>query len=127
MTPARFRKLALSLDGVEERPHMERTAFRTKRKIFATLGADKRVNLMIEPAERHEALFASFPKTFFSLGGWTRLGYVGVDLASVDEDLLRELVVDAWRDALPVRKAGMKQAPRLTASPRRASRSPRSR
>ena len=110
MTPARFRKLALSLDGVEERPHLERTAFRTKRKIFATLGADKRANLMIEPADKREALLASFPKTFFSLGGWTRLGYVAVDLASVDDELLRELVTDAWRDALPVRKARAKRS-----------------
>ena len=39
MTPGAFRKLVLALDGVEERPHMDRTAFRTKRKIFATLGA----------------------------------------------------------------------------------------
>src|SRR5438445_5329880 len=104
MTPARLRKLALSLEGVEERPHMDRTAFRTKRKIFATLGTDQRVNVMIEPAERREMLFETFPKTFFSLGGWTRLGYVAVDLASVDDEMLRELLTDAWRDALPVRK-----------------------
>ncbi|MGZ3420215.1 MAG: MmcQ/YjbR family DNA-binding protein [Polyangiales bacterium] len=105
MTPARFRKLALSLDGVEERPHMDRAAFRTKRKIFATLGQDRRVNLVIEPAERREMLFESFPEAFSSLGGWTRLGYVAVDLAKVEDELLRELVTDAWRDALPVRKA----------------------
>ncbi len=109
MTPARFRKLALALDGVEERPHMDRTAFRTKRKIFATLGGDKRVNLMVQPADRREALLRAFPDTFFSLGGWSRLGYLAVDLASVDEDLLRELVTDAWRDALPVAKPKKKR------------------
>ena len=101
MTPAQFRKLALSLEGVEERPHMERTAFRTARKIFATLGKDKRVNLHIEPAERRNALMEEFPDTFFDLGGWTRLGMVGVDLSSVNEGLFRELVEDAYRDALP--------------------------
>jgi hypothetical protein len=102
MTPARFRKLALSLEGVEERPHMDRAAFRTKRKIFATLGRDGRVNLSIQPQERREALMESFPETFFSLGGWTRLGHVGVDLTSVDDVLLHELVMDAYQDALPV-------------------------
>jgi hypothetical protein len=109
MTPARFRKLALALDGVEEKPHMERAAFRTKRKIFATLGADRRVNLVIEPEERREMLFASFPEVFSSLGGWTRLGYVAVDLAKVDDELLRELLTDAWRDALPVRRPRAKK------------------
>jgi hypothetical protein len=101
MTPARFRKLALSLEGVSERPHMDRAAFRTKRRIFATLGADKRVNLKVEPEERRELLFSSFPDVFASLGGWTRLGYIAVDLARVDESLLRELLHDAWLDAQP--------------------------
>ena len=104
MTPARFRKIVLSLEGVEAAPHMDRTAFRTKRKIFATIGDDRRVNLVVEPLERREALLESFPEVFFSLGGWTRLGYVAVDLSKVDEDLLRELVTDAWRAALPVPK-----------------------
>lgn len=105
MTPARFRKLVLSLEGVEERPHMDRAAFRTKRKIFATLGTDKRVNMIVQPADRRDALIEAFPETFFSLGGWSRLGYIAVDLARVDEGLLHELLTDAWRDALPVAKA----------------------
>ncbi len=88
---------------------MDRAAFRTKRKIFATLGADGRVNLVVEPADRREALFDAFPDAFFALGGWTRLGYVAVDLARVDDALLRELVTDAWRDAQPVKKPRAKR------------------
>lgn len=101
MTPAGFRKLVLALDGVEERPHMERAAFRTKRKIFATLGKDRRVNLVVEPADKRDALLASFPDAVHSLGGWTRLGYVGIDLATIDDGLIRELVMEAWRGAQP--------------------------
>ena len=104
MTPAQFRKLALSFEGVETRPHFDRIAFRTSRKTFATLGKEKRVNLHIQPAERREALMEEFPETFFSLGGWTRLGAVAVDLATVEEGLFRELLEDAYRDALPVPK-----------------------
>jgi hypothetical protein len=106
MTRTQFRKLALALEGVEEAPHMDRTAFRTKRKIFATMGADDRVNLMIHPAEKRDGLIDSFPDAFFSLGGWTRLGYVAVDLRKVDPGLLRELVGEAWHDALPRKKTG---------------------
>ena len=109
MTPARFRKLALALEGVEERPHFDRAAFRTKRKTFATLGSDKRVNLMIEPIDRREGLMEAFPDVFHSLGGWTRLGYVAVDLARVDDELLRELVIDAWQNAQPVPKKKRKR------------------
>jgi hypothetical protein len=109
MTPARFRKLALSLEGVTEVPHMDRAAFRTKRKIFATLGNEGRVNLVVQPAERREALLDAYPKSFFTLGGWTRLGYLAVELSSVEEGLLRELVEDAWRDAQPVPKAARRR------------------
>lgn len=59
---------------------MERAAFRTKRKIFATLGADRRVSLVVQPAEQRDALLVEFPGTFFSPGGWTRLGYLAVDV-----------------------------------------------
>src|SRR5262249_39197310 len=85
MNSARFRKLALALEGVEARPHMGRTAFRTKRKIFATIGEDDSINLMIHPEEKRESLLESFPEAFSSLGGWTRLGYVAVNLRAVDE------------------------------------------
>ena len=43
----------------------------------------------------------SYPRAFHSLGGWTRLGYVAVDLAEVDEELLRQLITDAYQAALP--------------------------
>jgi hypothetical protein len=39
VTAARARKLALVLPGAIEAPHFHRVAFRTKRKIFATLDA----------------------------------------------------------------------------------------
>ncbi len=101
MTPARFRKLALALEGVTEVPHVDRQAFRTKRKIFATLGADGRVNLVVEPVDRRDSLLESFPEAFHDLGGWTRLGYVAVDLAEVDDGLFVELLEEAHRGALP--------------------------
>ena len=105
MTRARFRKLVLALEGVEERPHMDRTAYRTKRKVFVTVGEDSRVNLLVAPEDKRTALLEAFPEAVFSLGGWTRLGFVAVDLDTIDETLLRELVTEAWRDALPVAKS----------------------
>ena len=116
MTPGRFRKLVLALEGVEECPHMSRVAFRTRRKIFATLGGDALVNLIVQPAEKREALLESFPDAVHSLGGWTRLGYVAVDLEAMDDGLVRELVTDAWREAQPRKKV---RAPPRTKDRRR--------
>jgi hypothetical protein len=105
MTVAKLRRFLISLPGVAEVPHFDRRAFRTKRKIFATVGADQRVNLKIEPEEARAGLLESFPRAFHSLGGWTRLGYLAVDLAVVDEELLRQLITDAYRAALPRQRA----------------------
>jgi hypothetical protein len=92
----------LSLDGVEERPHFERQAFRTKRRTFATLGGGT-VNILIEPADKRDGLMESFPDTFLSLGNWTKaFGHVGVVLKTVDDQLLIDLVTESYKASLPV-------------------------
>src|SRR5262249_37074431 len=118
MTAAKLRKLMLSFPGVAEVPHVDRRAVRTQRKIFATMGADESVNLSIQPEEARNGLMESFPKAFLSLGGWTRLGYVRVELEHVDDELLREVVTEAYRAALP-KRASRSEAPRAgRATPR---------
>ena len=86
VTPARARKLALSLENSSEAPHFDRTAFRTPRKIFATLansGVD--MNFMFDAAlqefycEQEPEAFAPVP------GGWGRMGATRCDLKKVDE------------------------------------------
>ena len=66
VTPAKAKKLALSLEGVSEAPHFDRTAFR-RRTIFATLGAGSDLNLMFDPdlrdfyVEQEPAAFSEHP------------------------------------------------------------------
>jgi hypothetical protein len=49
-----YRQLALALPGVYEVPHFERRAFRTKRKIFATmLEEDGMAVALLKPAEQY--------------------------------------------------------------------------
>ena len=51
ISKARVRKLALGLKGASEVVHMDRPAFRTTRKIFATVPPDAQaVNLMFDLA-----------------------------------------------------------------------------
>jgi hypothetical protein len=89
VTPARARKLALSLPDTAEVAHFDRAAFRTPRKIFATLagvGAD--LNLMFDLAtqeffcEQAAGALAPHPS------GWGKQGATQVDLKRVDEDTL---------------------------------------
>ena len=88
VTPARARKLALSLENVAEKPHVDRTAFRTPRKIFATLAGDgSDINLMFDLD--HQEFYCAQDPAFTPLpGGWGRMGITRCDLAIVEEDAL---------------------------------------
>ncbi len=86
VTAARARELALSLENVTEAPHFDRMAFRTPRKIFATLaknGGD--LNFVFDPAlqefycEHAPGAISPVP------GGWGRMGATRCDLKSIDE------------------------------------------
>jgi hypothetical protein len=99
VTPAAFRKLALSLPEAYEEPHFERASFRVKKRIFATLAEDQQEAMVrVSPPEAVNALLEEHPETFFSYGGWTvRNGSLGVRLAHVDPGLLKELLTEAWK------------------------------
>jgi len=108
VTVARARELALSFGGVTEVPHFNRCAFRTTRKIFATLGeAAPDINLMFNAeyqafyCEQELAAFAPVP------GGWGRMGATRCDLKAVDEATLLSALNAARGLALP--KPGKKR------------------
>ncbi len=99
MTEAQARKLALSFPEAEERPHFDRAAFKVAGKrgrTFCTLGAGT-LNLKVTPRERIYSLLKEQPRVFIDLGGWTRMGFVGIRLSQVKEPLVRELLTDAWK------------------------------
>ncbi|MBO0752191.1 MAG: MmcQ/YjbR family DNA-binding protein [Bradyrhizobiaceae bacterium] len=86
VTPARVRDLALALPAASEAPHFDRVAFRTPRKIFATLGAAAGdLNLMFDPDLR-DFYCEKAPDAFTPVpGGWGRKGATRCDLSKVDE------------------------------------------
>lgn len=105
--PERVRELALSLPGVSEAPHWDRAAFRTVRKMFATLNAEAQdLNLFFDPdlrdfyCEAEPAAFAPVP------GGWGRRGATRCDLAVVDEATLISALRAAFALAAPRPKKG---------------------
>lgn len=114
ISPARFREIALSFEGAIEVPHMERAAFRTKQRIFATLPPDgASANLLLD-LDLQEAVCDALAGTFAPVpGGWGRMGYTTVDLRSVSEaDLIRVLGEAHARATAPKRRAKAKRPPR---------------
>ena len=99
MTADDFRRIALSLDGVEERTHMGAADFRVGGRIFATLAAEAQGygNLRLTP-EVQAAFVEEAPALFIPIpGGWGRMGMTHIVLAHADEDQLRGALRTAWR------------------------------
>jgi len=111
VTPARAHALALSLDGASEKPHFERTAFRTPRKAFATLAGDgSDINLMFDADT--QAFYCDAEPTMFAPvpGGWGRMGATRCDLGAVDEATLLGALTSAHALAAPKTKAAKTKA-----------------
>jgi hypothetical protein len=102
---ARVRELALALPLASEAPHFDRLAFRTPRKIFATLSMQAGdLNLMFDPDLR-DFYCEHAPRAFTPVpGGWGRKGATRCDLRRVDEATLLSALQAAHRLAMPKAK-----------------------
>jgi hypothetical protein len=87
MTAADFRRIALSLKGVEEYSHAGLPAFRVGGRKFASLAsqAGGYGNLMLT------LIFLPIP------GGWGKMGHTHIRLAAASEDVLTGALRTAWR------------------------------
>jgi hypothetical protein len=87
---------------VSEVPHWHRLAFRTPRKIFATLDTDARdLNLMFNQ-EHRDFYCGQDPQAFSPVpGGWGRRGATRCDLEAVNEVILISALKAAHQLATP--------------------------
>jgi hypothetical protein len=118
MTPADFKRIALSLEGAEEGSHMGAVDFRVGGRIFATLASQAKGygNLVLTP-EQQAAFIEELPEVFVPVaGGWGRMGATHVVLAAANEDLLRGALKTAWRLRV---EANTKSRTRARKTPRR--------
>jgi len=99
---ARARELALALPLASEAPHFDRVAFRTPRKMFATLSASAGdLNLLFDPDLR-DFFCEQAPDAFTPVpGGWGRKGATRCDLQRVDEETLTSALRLAHQLARP--------------------------
>ena len=105
-TADELRDLSLSLPEAEERLTWgSHPTFRVRDKIFAILSEDGLSASIKATLVEQAALIATDPETFGVASHVGRFGWVTVQLATVDEDHLRELLVEAWRQTAPKRLA----------------------
>jgi len=99
MTAADFRRIALSLEGVEEYSHAGLPAFRVGGRKFASLAsqAGGYGNLMLT-LEQQAAFVEEAPEIFLPIpGGWGKMGHTHIRLAAASEDVLTGAVRTAWK------------------------------
>jgi len=99
MTPADFRRIALSLEGVEEYSHAGLPAFRVGGRKFASLAsqAEGYGNLMLT-LEQQAAFVEDAPEIFLPIpGGRGKMGHTHIRLAAASENVLRGALRTTWK------------------------------
>jgi hypothetical protein len=99
MTAADFRRIALSLEGVEEYSHAGSPAFRVGGRKFASLASQSQGygNLMLT-LEQQAGFIEDAPKIFLPIpGGWGRMGHTHIRLSAAPEDVLTGALQTAWK------------------------------
>jgi predicted DNA-binding protein (MmcQ/YjbR family) len=94
-----FKQLALSFPDVTEEPHFDKTSFRIKKKIFATLSKkDNRISLKL--SEVDQSVFCSIDKSIIYPvpNKWGRQGWTQVELKQIKKSILKDLLQAAYHE-----------------------------
>lgn len=96
------RAIAKELPRTVERLVRDRVKFNVGRIVYVALSRDEKTMGCGFPKEEREAAIAAEPGKFAMPSvSDQRWNWIHVDLATIDEDELRELVTDAWRMCVP--------------------------
>jgi hypothetical protein len=97
------RAIALGLPATSERPSYGTPGFRVKDKLFARIREDGELAVFVADLAEKGALLASDPGTFFTTPHYNGYAMVLVRLHAVADDVLTEVLTDAWLVRAPKR------------------------
>ena len=101
-TEDKFRELALRFESSQELPHFDKTSFRYKKKIFATLNAKENRATLKFAIDEQDLLCNLNPEAIFPVPNkWGNQGWTHVLFESISEDLLTELLKAAYLSVRP--------------------------
>ncbi|MBC7947744.1 MAG: MmcQ/YjbR family DNA-binding protein [Chitinophagaceae bacterium] len=99
-----FRQIALSFPDVVELPDFEKTSFRTKGKIFATLTVDKHLAcLKLSPLD--QSVFCAYDKSIIYPvpNKWGIQGWTLVELKKIRKTMLKDAISVAYNEAARIK------------------------
>jgi predicted DNA-binding protein (MmcQ/YjbR family) len=97
-----FRQLALSFPETTEEPHFEKTSFRIRKKIFATLSVAD-LSAVLKLSETDQSVFCSFDRTIIypANGAWGKQGWTIIDLKKIRKNMLKDALTTAYSEVAP--------------------------
>jgi hypothetical protein len=103
VTPATFRRLALSLPEAVEAAHGGHPDFRVRNKVFASLGSPDRDWGTVKLTPEQQGILVEAEPAMFkpAAGAWGTRGWTHVSLAAVDAATLQSALGMAWRITAP--------------------------
>ncbi|ALG12431.1 MmcQ/YjbR family DNA-binding protein [Kibdelosporangium phytohabitans] len=102
VTVEQIRAVALTLPRAYEAIVRDRVKFRVGQIVFAALSRDETTMGFGYPKAQRDALISGEPDKFFPPSkSDERFNWVQVWLSAIDEQEMRELVIDAWRMCVP--------------------------
>ena len=96
-------EICLSFPEVTESPHFEKTSFRIRKKIFATLGREQ-LQLVVKLSEIDQSVFSEMlgEIVYPVPGAWGRKGWTIVELNHLDrEEVLIDILTTAYKEVAP--------------------------
>ncbi|MYW20466.1 MmcQ/YjbR family DNA-binding protein [Streptomyces sp. SID486] len=98
------RRIALSLPDTTEKVAWNMPTFRVAGKMFATLPEDETSIAVRCPKEERDELVLAEPGKFWIAGHEAQFAWVRARLSALeDENELRDILADSWRQAAPPR------------------------
>ena len=112
MTPAAFRKLALTLAGASEGAHGGYADFRAAGRVFATMGYPDKDWAMVKLTPDQQRMLCSAEPAIFQpvKGGWGLRGATNLRLAAADQRTARSALAMALDNVAPKPKRSKRPA-----------------
>lgn len=101
-----FRKSCLAFEAALEQPHFEKTSFRVRKKIFATLD-EKAGRAVVKLSVTDQSVFCAFDKAVIYPvpGGWGRQGWTIVELKKIKTPMLKDILTVSYCNVAPKKSA----------------------
>ena len=97
----KFRQIALSFPETEEQPHFEKTSFRVKKKIFATLDEkQQKATLKLSAIDQSVFCLADKIAIYPVPNKWGKQGWTVIDLTKVNKSVLHDALTTSYNTVI---------------------------